>query len=66
MKGYEDIVATLLFLSVVLTGGYFYLDSLPKKQVVKGKETTQMLEEVKIEIDKPEIITFEKAVKITK
>lgn len=32
MKGYEDIVATLLFLTVVMIGGYFYLDSLPKKQ----------------------------------
>ena len=32
MKGYEDIIATLLFLAVVITGGYFYLDNEVKQQ----------------------------------
>jgi hypothetical protein len=66
MKGYEDIVATLLFLTVVLIGGYFYLDSLPKKQIFHGKEASQMLERgVKLEVDKPVTITFESASKRT-
>ena len=66
MKGYEDIVATLLFLAVVLIGGYFYLDSLPKKQVIHGKEAAQMLEKgVKLEVGKPVTITFEQAAKAT-
>lgn len=66
MKGYEDIVATLLFLTVVMIGGYFYLDSLPKKQIVEGKEAAQMLEKgVKLEVGKPVTITFESASKWT-
>lgn len=40
MKGYEDIVATLAFLAVVLAGGYIYLEH----QAAKQKEVLQVLE----------------------
>lgn len=40
MKGYEDIVATLAFLVVVLAGGYVYLNS----QVIKQREVLQVPE----------------------
>lgn len=38
MKGYEDVVAGLLLLIVVLIGGYVYLDS----QVYKQKQVLQV------------------------
>ena len=50
MKGYEDLAAGLMLLAVVLTGGYFYLNSevikqqreviqYPKKQETKTFES---------------------------
>jgi len=59
MKGYEDIVATLLFLTIVMIGGYFYLDSLPKKQ--NSLQQTEKRVELKLEAKK----TFEQLVKRT-
>lgn len=38
MKGYEDVVAGVLLLIVVLVGGYVYLDS----QVYKQKQVLQV------------------------
>ena len=38
MKGYEDLVAGLLLLIVVLVGGYTYLNS----QVIKQKQSLQV------------------------
>ena len=38
MKGYEDLVAGLLLLVVVLVGGYVYLNS----QVIKQKQSLQV------------------------
>lgn len=62
MKGYEDIVATLSFLVVVLTGGYFYLNSeamqQKKAQVVKEKI-------VQRNVQRSEPTMFEVAVKTT-
>lgn len=37
MKGYEDLAAGLMLLAVVLTGGYFYLNS----QVIDQKKDEQ-------------------------
>lgn len=60
MKGYEDIVATLAFLVVVLAGGYVYLNS----QVIKQKEVLQVPEKrVELKADKKQ--TFESLVKRT-
>lgn len=38
MKGYEDLVAGLLLLVVILVGGYTYLNS----EVIKQKEVLQV------------------------
>lgn len=38
MKGYEDLVAGLLLLIVILIGGYTYLNS----QVIKQREVLQV------------------------
>lgn len=38
MKGYEDLVAGLLLLVVILVGGYTYLNS----QLIKQKEVLQI------------------------
>lgn len=64
MKGYEDVVAGLLLLIVVLVGGYVYLDS----QVYKQKQVLQV-EAVKHKVEtesKSDKIMFEVAVKTTK
>lgn len=45
MKGYEDVVAGLTLLIVVLVGGYVYLDS----QVYKQKQVLQV-EDIKHKI----------------
>lgn len=63
MKGYEDLVAGLLLLVVVLVGGYVYLDS----QVYKQKQVLQV-EAVKEKIvsqAKSDKTMFEVAVKPT-
>lgn len=60
MKGYEDVVAGLLLLIVVLVGGYVYLDS----QVYKQKQVLQV-EAVKHKITSDKTM-FEVAVKATK
>jgi hypothetical protein len=59
MKGYEDLAAGLMLLAVVLTGGYFYLNS----QVIDQKKVEHKVKEVprpKIDLSK-----FEAAVKRT-
>lgn len=62
MKGYEDVVAGLLLLIVVLVGGYVYLDS----QVYKQKQVLQVEEKrVELKADKKERLTFQQAVKVT-
>lgn len=38
MKGYEDLIAGLLLLVVILVGGYTYLNS----QLIKQKEVLQI------------------------
>ena len=38
MKGYEDLIAGLLLLIVILIGGYTYLNS----QVIKQREVLQI------------------------
>lgn len=60
MKGYEDIVATLALLAVVLAGGYVYLEH----QAAKQKEVLQVPEKrVELKTDKKQ--TFESSVKRT-
>lgn len=64
MKGYEDVVAGLLLLIVVLVGGYTYLDS----QVYKQKQVLQVeavRHKVVAEV-KSDKTMFEVAVKATK
>jgi hypothetical protein len=65
MKGYEDLVAGLLLLVVVLVGGYMYLDS----QVYKQKQVLQVPEK-RVELKeqarpKIDLSKFEAAVKRT-
>lgn len=56
MKGYEDLVAGLLLLIVILIGGYTYLNS----QVIKQREVLQVPQKY------VESKTFEVKVKETK
>lgn len=56
MKGYEDLIAGLCLLIVVLVGGYVYLDS----QVYKQKQVLQIPQK------HVEAKTFEVKVKETK
>lgn len=44
MKGYEDILATLFFLGVVLVGGYFYLNHQVKSEAVKENKVEMKVE----------------------
>ena len=63
MKGYEDLIAGLLLLVVVLVGGYVYLDS----QVYKQKQVLQV-EAVKNKVkteSKGDKTMFESVVKRT-
>jgi hypothetical protein len=64
MKGYEDLIAGLCLLVVVLVGGYVYLDS----QVYKQKQVLQV-EAVKHKVttvSKSDKTMFEVSVKTTK
>lgn len=63
MKGYEDLIAGLCLLVVVLVGGYTYLQS----EVFKQKQTLQQASVVKDKTtNKPsEKTLFEVAVKAT-
>jgi hypothetical protein len=64
MKGYEDLVAGLLLLVVVLVGGYVYLDS----QVYKQKQVLQVEAAVKHKVgtaSKSDKTMFETVVKRT-
>jgi hypothetical protein len=62
MKGYEDLIAGVLLLVVVLVGGYVYLDS----QVYKQKQVLQV-EAVKHKVteSKSDKTMFESVVKRT-
>lgn len=55
MKGYEDLIAGLLLLVVILVGGYTYLNS----EVIKQKEVLQIPQK------HVEVKTFESTSKIT-
>ena len=57
MKGYEDLIAGLLLLIVILVGGYTYLNS----QVIKQREVLQVPAAEK-DVDKR---TFESLSKVT-
>lgn len=59
MKGYEDLVAGLTLLVVVLIGGYFYLDS---QVIVQKKAETAKIE---VKAQRSEKTMFEVAVKQT-
>lgn len=60
MKGYEDLVAGLLLLVVILVGGYVYLND----QLIKQKESLQIPQKhVELKVDKKH--TFESTSKIT-
>lgn len=62
MKGYEDLVAGLLLLVVILVGGYVYLND----QLIKQKESLQIPHKhVELKADKKDLSKFETAVKIT-
>lgn len=62
MKGYEDLVAGLLLLVVVLIGGYTYLNS----QLIKQKEVLQISQKhVELKADKKDVSKFEVANKRT-
>lgn len=62
MKGYEDLIAGLLLLVVILVGGYTYLNS----QLIKQKEVLQIPQKhVELKVDKNDVSKFESAVKIT-
>lgn len=61
MKGYEDLIAGLLLLVVVLVGGYTYLQS----EVFKQKQSLQVPEK-HVELKEQPILEFEAAVKHTK
>lgn len=65
MKGYEDLVAGLLLLVVVLVGGYVYLND----QLSRQKESLQQNEK-RVELKEParpkiDLSKFEAAVKHT-
>lgn len=59
MKGYEDLVAGLTLLVVVLIGGYFYLNS---QVIVQKKVETAKIE---VKAQRSEKTMFEVAVKQT-
>ena len=62
MKGYEDLVAGLLLLVVVLVGGYTYLQS----EVFKQKQSLQVpLVKEKPLVQRSEKTMFETVVKRT-
>lgn len=62
MKGYEDLVAGLLLLVVILVGGYTYLNS----QLIKQKEVLQVPQKhVELMTDKKDVSKFEVANKRT-
>lgn len=65
MKGYEDVVATLTVLAIVLLGGYIWLDYKAKQQEILQAPSAveKAVPKAKVAVEKKQ--TFEMLVKRT-